>query len=369
MTEVGAAFPAFLERWAENATSSLSREEVDRRTEATARRILRETGGKARTVRFFDSPMEIHHYVVDTIQRREKERWPVAASRRLPDPLRKAAIPLFLQTLASPPAPAARSFREAFQQFWRRRPLGVFVLREMAPRHRGMEFTEELDIREWLDCWRLPLPGDLPVFLQAAFLYHHGNDKDLALVDDFLWLGAHTLYIGWFEKELCICRAPTEIHFGDNKRLHRADAPAVRFANGQTLAYIDGIAVPTRIFDNDHRLSADDVLMAKNQEVRRVFLERLGMDRFLQELAAEKVGVDDYGILYRVPDAQKYDPPFFDIEELRFVKVCNSTPEPGTQDVFREYLLQVPAEIRTPHEGVAWSFGLSEQDYSPLQET
>ena len=228
---------------------------MDRRTEATARRILRETGGKARTVRFFDSPMEIHHYVVDTIQRREKERWPVAASRRLPDPLRKAAIPLFLQTLASPPAPAARSFREAFQQFWRRRPLGVFVLREMAPRHRGMEFTEE------------------------------------------------------------------------------------------------------------------HVLMAKNQEVRRVFLERLGMDRFLQELAADKVGVDDYGILYRVSDAQKYDPPFFDIEELRFVKVCNSTPEPGTQDVFKEYLLQVPAEIRTPREGVAWSFGLSEQDYSPLQET
>lgn len=370
--DLRAAFSAFLERWAVSAPSSLPREEVDRRTEAAARRILNATGGKARGIRFFDSPMEIHRYVADTFQRWEKEKKPAYPSRRLPDPLRKAAVPLFLKTLASSPPSDAKPFREAFREYWLDHPLGVYVLREVAPQsHRSAEFLQELVIPEWLNCWKLPLPGDLSVFLQAAFLYHHESNKDFALADDFLWLGGNTLYLGWFYKELWICRAPVEIHFGDNHRLHRTDAPAVRFANGHTLAYIDGVAVPSRIFDRDHQLTAHEILRTENQEVRRVFLERLGLHRFLQELAAEEVEADDFGVLYRVLPGERNRDPLFDIEEseLRFVKVKNSTPEPGTEAVFKEYLLQVPEATRTPREAVAWSFGLSEQDYFPLQET
>jgi hypothetical protein len=47
--------------------------------------------------------------------------------------------------------------------------------------------------------------------------------------------------------------------------------------------------------------------------------------------------------------------------------VVNSTPEPdGTS---RTYFLRVPPNIRTARAGVAWTFGLTEEEYHPLAQT
>jgi hypothetical protein len=49
------------------------------------------------------------------------------------------------------------------------------------------------------------------------------------------------------------------------------------------------------------------------------------------------------------------------------VEVVNSTAEPdGT---FHTYWLRVPPQTRTATEAVAWTFGLSEQEYAPLIQT
>jgi hypothetical protein len=49
------------------------------------------------------------------------------------------------------------------------------------------------------------------------------------------------------------------------------------------------------------------------------------------------------------------------------VEVVNATPEPdGTR---RVYWLRVPPGTRTAREGVAWTFGLSEDRYRPLRES
>ena len=46
------------------------------------------------------------------------------------------------------------------------------------------------------------------------------------------------------------------------------------------------------------------------------------------------------------------------------VEVVNGTPEPdGTM---KHYFLQVPPEIRTPTEAVAWTYGMSAERYATL---
>jgi hypothetical protein len=49
------------------------------------------------------------------------------------------------------------------------------------------------------------------------------------------------------------------------------------------------------------------------------------------------------------------------------VEVINSTPE--LDGTFRTYFLRVPPETRTARQGVAWTFGMTEQEYAPTVET
>jgi hypothetical protein len=54
-------------------------------------------------------------------------------------------------------------------------------------------------------------------------------------------------------------------------------------------------------------------------------------------------------------------------EPLVMVEVVNATPEPdGTR---RTYFLRVPPSTRTARAGVAWTFGLTEEEYRPLRQT
>jgi hypothetical protein len=96
-----------------------------------------------------------------------------------------------------------------------------------------------------------------------------------------------------------------------------------------------------------------------NAEVRRVMLEHFGFDRYLQASGARELHRDETGILWRV-ELDRDEP-------LVMVEVVNSTPEPdGTS---RTYFLRVPPNIRTARAGVAWTFGLTEDEYHPLAQT
>ena len=72
----------------------------------------------------------------------------------------------------------------------------------------------------------------------------------------------------------------------------------------------------------------------------------------VEQGGAYRVVEDETGILWR----QRWR-----WEAWAAVEVVNGTPEPdGT---YKRYFLQVPPTVRTPREGVAWSYGLSERQY------
>jgi len=157
---------------------------------------------------------------------------------------------------------------------------------------------------------------------------------------------------------------PTFMQFDDGGRLHCETGPAVAWADHFKLWYWHGVHVPQRLVEGT--LTAMEVLKLPNVEVRRCAVERMGWGWLIKEANLGPIGpsVPDPGnpghelTLYSVP-AQ-----FFDTEIN--VLVCdNGTVErDGTR---RRFGLTVPANIFTPVEAAAWTYGLTAEQYAQAQ--
>ncbi|GLX01178.1 DUF6745 domain-containing protein [Microtetraspora sp. NBRC 16547] len=167
---------------------------------------------------------------------------------------------------------------------------------------------------------------------------------------------------GWwwpFERVALLCERPRELHLDDLGRLHRADGPAMLFPDGFALDAWHGMPVPAGFSETMATLDAARIRTESNAELRRVMLEHYGYDRYLADSGASPVHSDETGVLWRIALPED--------EDVTMVEVVNSTPEPdGTR---RTYFLRVPPWIERARQGVAWTFGVAEEDYQPERET
>ena len=152
---------------------------------------------------------------------------------------------------------------------------------------------------------------------------------------------------------------PDELHRDNVGRLHAAETPALHYSDGFALHAWRGMPIPSDLVDRLAHLTHAQIAGERNAELRRVMLEHFGYERYLREAGARRLGTDACGVLWQLS--------FNDDEPLTMVEVINSTPEPdGTS---RVYWLRVPPTTRTAREGVAWTFGLTADEYHPLVET
>ncbi len=100
----------------------------------------------------------------------------------------------------------------------------------------------------------------------------------------------------------------------------------------------------------ENNLDPKLVITAKNAEVRRFLMKRVGYQEVKDAVNAEVVHIDGTSELLKFADGDMY------------VKVKDSSTE-------REYLLYVPSHLKTCRAAIAWTFGLSEQEYRPVIET
>ena len=134
-------------------------------------------------------------------------------------------------------------------------------------------------------------------------------------------------------------------------RLHASDRPAVVWPDGSGRWYWDGVAVPERIVAARNHLTAEVVSRIGNQELRRIAVERLGWERFLQTASAKLRAQDDYGKLWATRVR-------VDGEHVHLVEVVNATAE--ADGSYRRYFLRVPPDTVTTREAVAWTFGFDD---------
>ncbi|MEV4011605.1 DUF6745 domain-containing protein [Nonomuraea angiospora] len=167
---------------------------------------------------------------------------------------------------------------------------------------------------------------------------------------------------GWwwpFERLAIVTERPVELHLDDVGRLHRAVGPALSYSDGFALHAWHGMPVPADFGAAMRELTVERIREEENAELRRAMLEHFGLDRYLAESGARPVHSDETGVLWRVE--------LSDDEPLVMVEVVNSTPEPdGTS---RTYFLRVPPWVQRARQGVAWTFGVAEEDYRPERET
>ncbi|GIH48061.1 hypothetical protein SAMN05421833_11622 [Microbispora rosea] len=174
-------------------------------------------------------------------------------------------------------------------------------------------------------------------------------------------------HTGWwwpYERVAIVTDRPVELHLDDAGRLHSnfgsgAERPALSYADGFALHAWHGMPVPAGFGATMAALTPERIRAEENAELRRVMLEHFGLDRYLAESGARPRHFDETGVLWRI-DLPGDEP-------VVMVEVVNSTPEPdGTR---RTYFLRVPPWVTRAREGVAWTFGVREEDYRPERET
>ncbi len=97
-------------------------------------------------------------------------------------------------------------------------------------------------------------------------------------------------------------------------------------------------------------VKSKEILKAKNAEIRRFLMMRIGYEKVKHDVGAELVHKDGTSELLMFQDGDCY------------VKVKDGSTS-------REYLLYVPSNLKTCRAAIAWTFGLSEADYKPIIET
>lgn len=246
--------------------------------------------------------------------------------------------------------------------------------------------TRDLGASGWSRHWTASaqltwqLLGDrLITPLRTRLAAELGDDR-LVLLDavhgqhDAAWLGAFPATpglagladvarrAGWwwpYERLAILTERPVALHRDNLGRLHHGDGPALHYPDGWGLYAWRGMPIPPDVAARLPHLTIADIQGEENAEVRRVMLEYFGFERYLRDSGATKVHADESGVLWRVVIPGD--------EPLTMVEVINSTPEPdGTR---RTYFLRVPPRTSTAKEGVAWTFGLTEDEYQPLAQT
>ena len=135
--------------------------------------------------------------------------------------------------------------------------------------------------------------------------------------------------------------------------------------SGFTIHAWHGVSVDAAVIEDPASISLKAIDNERNAERRRVLVERYGLDRLVREGQCKLRHEDETGRLWQrsmgMIDSWRHD------EAMVMVEVLNSTPEPdGTR---KTYFLRVPPRTQTAREGVAWTFGLTADEYVPAIET
>jgi hypothetical protein len=159
-------------------------------------------------------------------------------------------------------------------------------------------------------------------------------------------------------KDFCMISDRPEVLLADSQnRPHCEDGPFCYWRDGSSLYSYHGIRVPVRIIEHPEKITAKEVLAEQNAEVRRVMIERVGMERFLSEAGARMIHSHEMGDLFSI------DLPGDPDEFLRSVRVTD--PSTG-----RKYFLRVPPSITRADDAVAWTFAFdTAKEYRPIAES
>ena len=191
-------------------------------------------------------------------------------------------------------------------------------------------------------------------------LWERGKSYE-ATMETACWWWPHRDFVMVVERPAEIHRElvnPLRPRGWGSHRLHRDDGPAVVWPDGWGVYSIHGVRVPRQVVEEPDTLTIEQIGGEENAEVRRVMIDRFGMDRYVREAGGVLVDedVDELGQprkLWRL-DLNGDEP-------IVVVELVNSTAEPDGS--FKRYMLRVPPSMDTAWDAVAWTWDMPTGDY------
>lgn len=185
------------------------------------------------------------------------------------------------------------------------------------------------------------------------------RDPPLLMPNEPIWNAlaeAHLIYP--FENICFVCEFPLKVVRSDGF-LHCEDQAAVEYSDGLKFHFWRGVRVPADIIEQRDSVTVSRIQGERNIEVRRVMIDMIGAEKYIQESGAVPIQQDEFGSLFELGTVPG--------DRIVMVRVVNSTEESdGTR---RVYWLRVPPITRTAKEGVAWTFNMAEAEYQPIKES
>ncbi len=208
----------------------------------------------------------------------------------------------------------------------------------------------------------LSQPGDMGQLGHISFVLKHlpvERKPEMRSIFDWTTLKENVFHIDAFEKICFLCELPTESLVNERGQLHNDSGPAMRFADGFEIYAINGVVIPKDAMMASAKLTVDQIDKEQNVEVRRILIQRYGMERYLKDSSAVEIDSDEFGVLYK--KSLHMDEP------IVVVRVLNPTPEPdGTR---KYYFLRVPPYMTSAKAAVAWTFNMSPEEYQPADQS
>lgn len=165
---------------------------------------------------------------------------------------------------------------------------------------------------------------------------------------------------GWMVPHEHVCwlgERPRTLRTDDRARLHSRQGPALEYRDGLAVYMWKGVPVPEWMIEQPDLITPSFIDRHPDFLLRRCMIEVMEPGRYIASGGAIPIARDETGILWRKQ--------WWNNDAWAAVEVVNGTAEPdGT---FRHYFLQVPPNVRSPREAVAWTYGMTETEYARLR--
>jgi hypothetical protein len=164
---------------------------------------------------------------------------------------------------------------------------------------------------------------------------------------------------GWIQPhaQTCwLCERPELLCTDVNERLHHPTGPALRFRDGFSIFAWRGVELPRALIEYPERITLATIDGETNVQIRRCMIEIMTPRRYVAEGGAKRIAEDETGVLWRRT--------WLAHDAWAAVEVINATPEPDGSR--KHYFLQVPPNLQTPREAVAWTYGMQPEVYDEL---
>jgi hypothetical protein len=156
-------------------------------------------------------------------------------------------------------------------------------------------------------------------------------------------------------KEAWLVRKPLRLKLDRQGHFHSDDGKCVEYRDGWGFYAWHGLQVSAKIILHPEQITREEWQRERNIEIRRIMQERMGGKHLIELMGSRSIDQGQRGELLAIDLVN--DPEL--IAHYVYVK------DPSTD---QEYYLRVPPSIQQADEALAWTFGLRDHTYQPIEE-